>query len=178
MLWNSRRFDGKKCSTRKAAEISAAVAALENIKIEGTPEVGKTTIKTQQNPTWILVDYENLNCRELVTRYTFSPPVQLIYFVSKCHQDYSNSNFFENAPCSSAYFVDSCIKDASDVAMVYYTCQLLNSTIGIEAKIILLTRDHFAGALKNIINSDNSLVNRPEIIHISSVKELVEYLER
>jgi hypothetical protein len=137
-------YEGGEYTKKKESEESAAKLAYENLI------VNKLHIRSKY-PTHIFYDLENTSNFEILDNHTFEN-INIYGFVGKLHPfatKSTGSNYIE----AHKFIIDSSHKDACDVSIIFYISNLLSHEFR-NVNIIVITRDHFAAPLIELLNSE------------------------
>lgn len=156
--------------SKGAAEISAAEKALQNVKNLRTKsrDTKSSEFFTSEKNTYILVDLENVGCWNKLKNTKFSFQITPIFFIGKLHP--LNAQILTE---EYVIVIDSCIKDAVDIAIIGMTTKLFVE--GVD-EIVVFSRDHFAGALKDCCNQ-GVFGSIGELVHVTTYSELIEHFK-
>ena len=169
--YNNIDIEGDIQSSKRKAELSAAEKALNQINIlfPSEPEPNNYVL-SNQNSLYILIDLENVRCWDSFQNIQFDKSITVVFFVGKL--DPSSSLISKSNEKHKVIVIDSCIKDAVDIAIVGKAVELLLN--GIE-KVIVVSRDHFAGALYDCVEQGLFEV-KGKLQHVTSFKSLLTHL--
>ena len=154
---------GKKCDSKKKAEISAAE---EMLKVLGDIIIEKTNTYESEKIIFVLVDMENVHMGEFFEQKKFSDKFKFIGFATENHPSIKVA-----PPKMLIETIKSDRRDACDILMIGYASRLVLQNVN----IIIITHDHFGRGLVDYINqiSPNS-----DAKCIKSVFELSKYLDQ
>lgn len=168
-LHTGKSFKSDPCPSKKDAEMNLASKCLDYIQ---TLSIRKQVIcTTHPLSIFILIDAENVPFQRLLDNYTFDNSIIPILFLSKYHH-LSEKSFPYNIQ-----LIDSSRKDACDIAISLYTYTLLRQTC-VPDHIIVVTKDHFASTLSDLIQSKYLLQNNltTTYYHSNSIEDCIKYI--
>jgi hypothetical protein len=163
-------FFGEDGPSKKEAEASAASMVLKWIQANETPEKGPPTKVKVTKRTAIMVDVENMP-RLISQLPVFEGPVTIFAFVGKHHHlasvDYGDEVTKILSPSTRP--------DGTDTCMQVHAGRFLMEN---EYDLYLIaTRDHFGGALVEMIESDAFCWQPKKAALITSVEHALEYIK-
>ena len=161
-------FRSDPCCNKKDAEINVASKCLPYIQSISNQKQFVTQISSLS--IYILIDAENVSPQSLLDNYTFDHNIIPVLFLSKYHH-LSGKSFPYNTQ-----LINSSRKDACDIAISLYTYNLLHQTSP-PTHIIVVTKDHFASTLSDLVYSQYLLDNIPTIYyHSNCINDCIHYI--
>lgn len=147
-VYVNRKCEGvsSPCNSKTAAEQDAASKAIINLRIDEKKEVKKEVkrIDSDVKNTWILIDLEN--AAQGAKDIEAGKNVSIMGFLRFDHQLDLMRFHFKVELAHSAH------KDACDIFMSLKAAEILTHPTKLCQKLILVSHDHFAHALKDILS--------------------------
>jgi len=142
--YNNKVFVGGTRNTKKLAECSAAESLIQYLQQLNCSKKSEYS-KPKNFENIILFDLDNI----CALGYNFSKESHAVGFMSHTSAAYSRLTQYKQT--MDVETVKSSVKDATDMLLVVYLAkQIYHKNMPKETPVFIVTKDHFAGALKDI----------------------------
>ena len=152
-LWDGMVFTGDPQPSKKKSESDAAFRAYESLI-----KTLKRKVVVSKDSTLLLVNFESINCIDLIKNYNFCPFLTPLFYISKNHPYSSQRD-------GRFIVVDSLVEKAVDLGIITTTIDLLSRNYTIYNKVIILSSGSLIKAFsdiyiqKLIVNSNSTRNN-------------------
>ena len=142
---------GNISKNKKFAELSAATFILDKIRQVHDSNIKRNYKFLGNNPVYIYIDMENIHIGDFFDHHEF--PDVGYYFTGFSTYDHPS---IRNVPSNMEIItLRSDHKDAADTLMIFHIGRTIDYCQG--KTIIIVTKDHFAASLVEIINSNHGV---------------------
>lgn len=162
-LWDNTVFTGDVFPNKKKSESDAAFKAYQALKSST-----KKLIVTSECSALILINFEGVNCVDLVKNYDFSPLVTPLFYITKNHPYSSQKD-------GKFIVIDSRLKESIDVGILVTVTDLLLRNCTIYNRIIVLSGGNIIKAFSDLyIQKFITNGNSTELTLANSMENLFE----